>query len=210
MKVCSKCGERKDLQDYSRDAKKLDGCFNACKECEKKRRAIWTEANKETIKEQRRQRRQDKKVEISIYNRRKYYENHKENLERARKYHRENKVLVSFKKHLYRIEHIDQEKARDRRWAKENPEKCCQRGMKRYALKKGAAVGVVDYTEILARDGYVCHICKKETIPGEIHFDHIFPLSRGGEHSMDNIAVSHASCNLRKNNKTLEEYYATL
>lgn len=35
--------------------------------------------------------------------------------------------------------------------------------------------------------------------------DHIVPLSRGGEHSLDNVQCAHLSCNCRKGDQTIEE-----
>lgn len=54
----------------------------------------------------------------------------------------------------------------------------------------------------------VCHICRRVVSQGELHFDHIVPLSRGGPHSADNIAVTHARCNLSKGTKLLCEMEA--
>lgn len=35
--------------------------------------------------------------------------------------------------------------------------------------------------------------------------DHIVPLSRGGEHSMNNVQCAHLSCNCSKSDQTIEE-----
>lgn len=53
-----------------------------------------------------------------------------------------------------------------------------------------------------------CTYCKQELL--EFHLDHIMPLSRGGKHTIDNIQLLCPSCNLRKSNKTHEEYVLTL
>lgn len=44
-----------------------------------------------------------------------------------------------------------------------------------------------------------CHICKKKVRDADLHFDHVIPLSKGGEHSELNVAVAHGRCNVRKN-----------
>lgn len=52
----------------------------------------------------------------------------------------------------------------------------------------------------------VCHICSRRVEDNsQLHFDHVIPLSRGGEHSNDNIKVSHAVCNMSKGTKLIEE-----
>jgi hypothetical protein len=78
--------------------------------------------------------------------------------------------------------------------------------MKRYALKCGSQTGDVDYAEILAIHGMVCHICDGE-IPSRaaLNFDHVIPLTRGGPHVQENILPSHKTCNVSKGNKLMSE-----
>lgn len=77
----------------------------------------------------------------------------------------------------------------------------------RRAKMEGLMVEFVDKEVLLERDGWTCHICKGE-IPKGLdwkhplfpHIEHIVPLSKGGEHSYENTAPAHASCNLQKGN----------
>lgn len=77
----------------------------------------------------------------------------------------------------------------------------------RRAKIKGRMVECVEKDVLLERDGWTCHICKGE-IPKGLdwehplfpHIEHIVPLSKGGEHSYENTAPAHASCNLQKGN----------
>lgn len=57
---------------------------------------------------------------------------------------------------------------------------------------------------VIDRDGFVCAYCGDET--GEIHLDHIHPVSLGGRNTVDNLTVSCPSCNLSKGSKTLAEW----
>ena len=59
--------------------------------------------------------------------------------------------------------------------------------------------------DVYARDGGICHICKKPVDSLNWHMDHIIPLSLGGEHIYKNVAVSHPFCNTSKGNKILSE-----
>jgi hypothetical protein len=52
--------------------------------------------------------------------------------------------------------------------------------------------------DLRARDGYVCHLCRRPVDPSDVHVDHIVPLSRGGDSQLANLAVSHSKCNLQK------------
>ena len=52
-----------------------------------------------------------------------------------------------------------------------------------------------------------CEACgKKMSSIEECHFDHIFPYSKGGKSTEDNCQILCADCNLRKNNKLLEDF----
>ena len=88
---------------------------------------------------------------------------------------------------------------------------------------------------VLARDGFRCCRCGLEPrvqhtwerwrvlredggtkatlwLPdlGQLHCDHIQPLSRGGSHSWDNLQCLCVTCNLRKGSKTEDEFNARL
>lgn len=57
---------------------------------------------------------------------------------------------------------------------------------------------------VVARDGLVCRYCRIAVTPrgsgpprpDELHFDHVLPWGDGGDHSVENVVVSCASCNL--------------
>lgn len=51
---------------------------------------------------------------------------------------------------------------------------------------------------VIDRDGDVCQICYDVVEPGDLHLDHIKPWSKGGEHSVANLRVTHSLCNMRK------------
>lgn len=91
-----------------------------------------------------------------------------------------------------------------RRWREANPEKWAL--LNRENQRRRRSGDRVDYSKILDRDGWVCHLCGYP-IAGleDLHFDHVIPLAKGGPHSMANIRPAHAKCNLRKGAKLLEE-----
>lgn len=62
--------------------------------------------------------------------------------------------------------------------------------------------------EVWQRDGEVCRYCCSDV--GPFHLDHVFPWSRGGGHTVENLVVACASCNLSKSDKTLDEMGWTL
>lgn len=96
--------------------------------------------------------------------------------------------------------------AKHRRWSRANPAKNRQYARRYQARKRAATIGTVDYGAIIERDGMRCHLCVLDIASlTDLHFDHVVPLSRGGEHSMANVKPAHATCNLRKKDKLVSE-----
>ncbi len=52
------------------------------------------------------------------------------------------------------------------------------------------------------RDEHVCQYCKKQLTPGEGTIDHVFPRSRGGGNTWENLVCSCVKCNVKKGDKT--------
>ena len=55
-----------------------------------------------------------------------------------------------------------------------------------------------------------CKYCERRLTPSEINFDHVVPVSRGGEWAVSNLAAICGSCNRRKGELTHVEYLALL
>jgi 5-methylcytosine-specific restriction endonuclease McrA len=51
---------------------------------------------------------------------------------------------------------------------------------------------------VFDRDQGVCYLCGTSVSFFEFHVDHVVPISRGGLHTMFNIATACSSCNRRK------------
>lgn len=63
-------------------------------------------------------------------------------------------------------------------------------------------------SEVFERDGWACGICGGAVDkflawphPLSASLDHVLPLSRGGNHTHDNVQCSHLSCNSKKGNR---------
>ena len=54
--------------------------------------------------------------------------------------------------------------------------------------------------QVLMRDGNMCRLCGITITGKDIHFDHIFPWSKGGETVLDNLQVLCKKHNLAKGN----------
>ena len=57
--------------------------------------------------------------------------------------------------------------------------------------------------QVAARDGLTCRYCG--SCNGPLEYDHVFPWSRGGQHTLDNLVVACRPCNRAKRDRTPEE-----
>ena len=57
---------------------------------------------------------------------------------------------------------------------------------------------------IYAREGGRCFYCHCDVPESGAHIDHVFPVSRGGKSTYENLVLSCAACNLSKNASVLE------
>ena len=92
----------------------------------------------------------------------------------------------------------ERQRLQSQRWRDANPDKV--RDMvhrRRLRVKQGGPVHV-NYTAIMERDRGICAICGKKVKQSEISFDHILPLSRGGQHKPSNLRLAHRLCNIRR------------
>lgn len=77
---------------------------------------------------------------------------------------------------------------------------------KRRALREKAARDVgehVDRDAVYRRDNGYCHLCKLPVARELATFDHVVPISRGGEDSEDNVRTAHRGCNSKKKDDPL-------
>lgn len=98
----------------------------------------------------------------------------------------------------------------DQRSYKKHRESVIRRKMRvndmRRAWKHGALEVIeVNRDAIFQRDGLTCYLCGEEFDRENLHLDHVVPLSRGGNHTPDNIRVACKWCNARKGDYLLSE-----
>lgn len=58
---------------------------------------------------------------------------------------------------------------------------------------------------VAARDGFRCQYCLKKLPLSKLTYDHVFPKSRGGVTTWDNVVCACRPCNSRKDNRTPQE-----
>lgn len=71
----------------------------------------------------------------------------------------------------------------------------------RRVLIKAQAHDRIELTALAARDGWRCHLCHRKVRRSEASIDHLEPLSLGGSHTWQNVALAHRTCNSRRSNR---------
>lgn len=60
--------------------------------------------------------------------------------------------------------------------------------------------------QVAARDGFVCHYCKKDVGVKKFTVDHIIPVSRGGTDDLSNLVGCCKSCNSSKHARDYDDF----
>jgi 5-methylcytosine-specific restriction endonuclease McrA len=93
-------------------------------------------------------------------------------------------------------------------WLRKHPEK--RKFYKRNRRARLSQAGCLVSGDLIQRlftsQSYRCVYCLKAITEKYYHADHKTPLSRGGQHSDENIHLTCPSCNQRKSTKTHEEF----
>lgn len=81
---------------------------------------------------------------------------------------------------------------------------------RRRAIKKAVAVAPEMIKEwmvqIRKQPTAICYYCRSTVSTRAVHFDHVTPIKRGGAHSISNLAVACAECNLSKNATPVQQF----
>lgn len=91
-------------------------------------------------------------------------------------------------------------------------------GHRRRVREAGGSYQNFKVADVLARDGWKCRACgidTPEALRGKwVHnapeLDHVMPVSRGGDHSMENTQCLCRSCNGLKKDRTMAEFMGWL
>lgn len=110
----------------------------------------------------------------------------------------------------WRKDNVEQERARNREYYQRNKDKNLVKAAKRRAMVRGNGVEPYTLEQVLEEYGAVCYLCEVPidlTAPRSarqqgweygLHLDHVTPISKGGQDCLDNVAPTHAICNLSK------------
>lgn len=195
--------------------------YRAHKEQHRRSCAAWEEEHKE----ERKATRDANKGEIKIRNAANYELNKEERVAYAAAYRAANPeksritLTNSYAAHkeerrayrrAYYSEHKEEIAVASKVYREEHSAELVARASVRRALIAGVTIGnLAEIKAIYKRakeDPKIrCYLCGDVIALGDRHVDHIFPLSKGGEHRPSNLAVACSDCNLKKKAKLPEE-----
>ena len=193
MKTCSKCGEEKELIEFGKLSRNPDMLHTRCKDCINKKAKSWRASDEG-------QQNRQKYLARTKQVRKEYQHVRNKNLsdterlnrnERSSKYKRSDKGKEQSKKRMKEYRQLDKVKERSRL-------QC----LERHALKtttSDGSINIESMERLLANQDNKCFHCGENLdfdTPKAIHLDHLKPLSKGGQHSLNNVAYSCATCNM--------------
>lgn len=125
-----------------------------------------------------------------------------------------NKEKTQLKARKWYLENQELTIKRANEWAEKNPERNRESkrrvSHRRRVRKQNGISAPYTETQVLETYGSDCHICNKpidlnapRTIKKEgwklgLHIDHLIPISKGGNDTLENVRPSHGICNVKK------------
>lgn len=190
-KICSKCKtEKPNTNEYFAFANKSKGLLkNKCKMCDK-----------EYYKNNR-----NKMIEHS----KEYYKNNKAVVQEYKKqYYKNNREEVIKKSIEYRNNNTDRVSEYLKEYQKNNKDKMVFYASKRRILENGNGGSYTQeqWQETLEYFDYKCAYTG-ECIKGNLHIEHIIPITKGGTNYIWNLIPSTPHANISKRNKDMEDWY---
>lgn len=202
MKVCSKCGQEKDLSSF---AKNGTGLRPDCKQCRNAQMREYAKANREKIRLR----------DVAYYAANKalvlsrsvkYHQKNKEHRNKYnRAYYASNRVSELLGRKAYYTANKEVVKARVHAYAKAHPEVVKVSLARRRAQEK-RALGACTSAQMKARFAFYGGVCAYCGSSRTVTADHVVPISRGGTNFPANIRPACKSCNSSKGSKKLSEW----
>jgi len=177
-KRCSRCGETKPRTEFYADSRASDGLQSACKMCDRARSQTWKAENP---------RKRIAQIEKCLAQRKP--EKHRREARRHYIKHRIKILARRARKRAMALEYARTKRREHRR----------RRRARLAGL--GEHYTAQEWRELCAAYGGRCLRCGKI---GELEPDHVMPLSKGGDDTIENIQPLCPNCNKHKHVKTLD------
>ena len=183
MKKCSKCGETKKFNYFSKRRDSKDGYRSDCKTCRNKVQNIWALNNKEKVKAS------------------------------SKKWREANRELQRKLTKNWELNNPERRKKGCSDYRKRNLAKYSAYTANRTALKRNSIPYFLTKCEYekdrITKTYKLCNLLSKST-GVKHHVDHMWPLSDGGPHWSGNLQIITATENVRKQAKVDPNIKATI
>ena len=201
MKHCTSCFESlpNNLNHFKKSGEKLTG---RCKGCISDYSKAYYQKNKEEFIRKNRIRTDLKREEINRKGRIYHHENREKRAEYKRKYYQKNKDRIK----AYQIENRERSRILEREAYKNNPRKyLLKNAIRRHRMNSLISdFTSKDWESCLEYFDYSCAYCGSKK---NLEQEHVIPVSKGGNYTVNNIVPACKSCNASKNNRPLEKWY---
>lgn len=199
-KRCTKCDAVRPLTEFHRKPTYTGGYHTWCKFCVSAYNKAYKAKNRERL---------------MAADRARYWANKEEYSEKAKRRYRENPESAKRRAKERRATYPERLADEQRRYRERNQDKRrLARARRRAAKKNGDAPGRPRREhrvlwQMYDSQGGLCAYCE-EPLFGNFHLEHMIPLSRGGAHDWMNLALACPTCNMRKGERTVEEFMERL
>jgi len=196
VKVCTKCGIEKELDEFHASMVSKDGHKSRCKLCRNKENLIWAKNNSEKIKAWRRANPEGIKKTAKRWR--------QNNSEYQRDYYRDNRKRINNQAAINYSKNPEKAKRRAAAWNKVNPERHRQ-AHKTYRARKRNQLGSMppDAYKIILERYPICLFPGCEAAEN-LHVDHVISLKNGGLHDINNLQVLCGHHNISKGSKNID------
>jgi 5-methylcytosine-specific restriction endonuclease McrA len=121
------------------------------------------------------------------------------------------KIKTKLQNKRYKATHRDEIRNSVRKYRRKTKRYIVWNNNRRYRMTNAGILTKKDVQQVyennIKKHGTLtCYLCLSPIVFGNDHLEHKTPLCRGGTHHIDNLEVACASCNCKKNTKTLEEF----
>jgi 5-methylcytosine-specific restriction endonuclease McrA len=201
-KHCKLCSQTLSTIHFNHSKSNKDGLVSWCKSCVRAYNKRYNLKNKEQLTKQKSDYREANREELRSNQRQHYKENKDQYAIRAKAWRTNNSESKKAYDKKYAQLNKDKTKAASKRFAQKHPDRISLKRQKRRARlanAKAYEVTAKDLSKILSAP---CIYCRR---PSQ-HVDHVIPLSRGGSHSIGNLAPACQECNLAKGSKLVSEW----
>jgi 5-methylcytosine-specific restriction endonuclease McrA len=234
LKRCSKCGESKPIDSFTRNKHKADGRDNKCRACraayyvansawitEKNR--IWKTRNSEKVRAIKQAHYASNAEAIRAQKRAYYAANSEKIREYQRAYRLANVSKIRADQRAYRVANAERLRKNSYIYYADNAEKIsasvyayrlahpdihrASRHRRRERIKSnGGKFTSKELTAMRSAQAGICAYCQRQHDPDALTIDHIIPIDQGGRHEAANICLACKKCNCSKRNRTPEQW----